>query len=79
MKFLKNIKIQLKNNSYPIIIGKNVLKNFNTFYSQYCKNSKKILFVSNAQIPTKYIKTIRAVFVPNNRKLFSNYSVWRKK
>jgi 3-dehydroquinate synthase len=60
MKFLKNIKIQLKNNSYPIIIGKNVLKNFNTFYSQYCKNSKKILFVSNAQIPTKYIKTIRA-------------------
>lgn len=60
MTLLKNIKIKVANNSYPIVLGNNILKNFYQFYFRYCTHSKKILFVSNSQIPDKYLKTIRA-------------------
>ncbi len=59
MKLLKKINIPLKNNKYPIFIGKNILSNFNKFYSKHCNLSKKILFISNLQIPKSYYQQIK--------------------
>ena len=59
MKIIKKINIPLKNNAYPILIGKNILQHFGKFYSNYCKNSKKILIISNSQIPNKYIQEVK--------------------
>ncbi len=60
MTLLKNIKIKVANNSYPIVLGNNILKIFINFIFVTAHIQKKVLFVSNSQIPNKYLKTIRA-------------------
>ena len=70
MRSLKNITIKLTNNNYPIVLGNNILNKFYKFYLRHCAHSKKILFVSNSQIPNKYLKTIRAS-LPKKIKHFS--------
>ena len=68
MKILKKITISLKNSSYPILIGENILKNFNQHYLRYCKNSKKILIISNKKIPKKYINELKKTISKKNKK-----------
>ena len=58
MSIQKKLKIKLTHTNYPIFIGSDILKNFNKILKTYCKDSNKILFVSNSTISKKYIKKI---------------------
>ena len=50
MNYPKKINIRTEGDTYPILIGKNILKNFNKNYLQFCSKSKKILFITNTYI-----------------------------
>jgi 3-dehydroquinate synthetase len=59
MNYPKKINIRTEGDTYPILIGKNILKNFNKNYLQFCSKSKKILFITNTKIPNRYFYSIK--------------------
>ena len=59
MNYPKKINIRTEGGSYPILIGNNILKNFNKNYLQFCSKSKKILFITNTKIPNRYFYSIK--------------------
>ena len=63
MNYPKKINIRTESGSYPILIGNNILKNFNKNYLQFCPKSKKILFITNTKIPNKYFYSIKKTII----------------
>jgi len=59
MNYQKKISIRTESGTYPILIGNNILKNFNKNYLKFCSKSKKILFITNAKIPNRYFYSIK--------------------
>jgi len=66
MNYPKKINIRTEGGSYPILIGNNILKNFNKNYLQFCPKSKKILFITNTKIPNKYFYSIKKMLPKKN-------------
>ncbi len=56
---MKILKVKTKSKSYPIFIGNNILKNFSKLQRKYLNNSKKILVITNGNIPSRYLVEIK--------------------
>ena len=72
MNYQKKINIRTESNSYPIFIGNNILKNFNKHYLNLCPKSEKILFITNAKIPTKYFNSIEKTLTKKSKYFIMN-------
>ena len=67
MKFTK-IFIETKNQKYPVVIGKNILKKTNFFLKKSFPNTKKIAIITDKGLPTNILKTVRLSLI--NYKIF---------
>ncbi len=53
-----SLKVNLKNNSYPIIIGENIIKNSGAEIIKVIKKTNKFLIVTDKNIPKIFIKSV---------------------
>ncbi len=65
------IKVNLNNNSYPIIIGKNLLNNTGAEIRSVAPKAKKFLLITDKNIPTSYIRSILSSIKSKNKYLFT--------
>ena len=66
---IKNIRVNLKNNSYPIILSDSY-KDSLTFFQKYVPN-KKVFIISDSIVAGLYLKTIEKFMKENKFNLFS--------
>ena len=52
------LKIKIKNQSYNVIIGQNLIKNFSEILSANSIDFKKCLLVVDNKVPKKFLKKI---------------------
>ncbi len=65
------IKVNLNNNSYPIIICKNLLKNTGAEIKKIIPKAKKFLLITDKNIPKSYIRSIFSSLRSKNKYLFT--------
>ena len=65
------IKVNLNNNSYPIIIGKNLLNNTGAEIRKVAPKAKKFLLITDKNIPNSYIRSILSSIKSKNKYLFT--------
>ena len=79
-KLIKKIKINIPNNSYTITLGRHLLKNVDKYFDV----NRKILIVTDDNIPSKYIKSVKSkikdchVLVIKNGEKNKNFANYQK-
>ena len=64
------IKVNLKNNSYPVIISKNLLNNTGSEIKKIIPKAKKFLLITDKNIPRSYIHSILSSLKTKEKYLF---------
>ena len=64
------IKVNLKNNSYPVIISKNLLNNTGAEIKKIIPKAKKFLLITDKNIPKSYIHSILSSLKTKEKYLF---------
>jgi len=65
---VNNLKIKTKNNTYPIIIGNNLLKNFINIIKKNSLNFNQCLIVIDSKVPKKFLNQIK-LSLKNKKKI----------
>ena len=65
---VNNLKIKTKNNTYPIIIGNNLLKNFFNIIKKNSLNFNQCLIVIDSKVPKKFLNQIK-LSLKNKKKI----------
>jgi len=65
------IKVNLNNNSYPIIICKNLLNNTGAEIKKVIPKAKKFLLITDKNIPKSYVRSILSSIKSKNKYLFT--------
>ena len=65
------IKVNLNNNSYPIVIGKNILNNTGPEIKRIIPKANKFLLITDKNIPKSYIRSILSSIKSNNKYVFT--------
>ena len=65
------IKVNLNNNSYPIVIGKNILNNTGPEIKRIIPKANKFLIITDKNIPKSYIRSILSSIKSNNKYVFT--------
>ena len=65
------IKVNLNNNSYPIIIGKDLLNNTGSEIKKIIPKAKKFLLITDKNIPKSYIRSILSSIKSKNKYVFT--------
>ena len=66
---ITKINVKLKNGTYQIVIGENILSSCNQFIKKVCPKTKKIALLIDRNVPNKFIKIIS--------KSLKNYKVFK--
>ena len=69
------LKIKIKNQSYNVIIGQNLIKNFSEILSANSIDFKKCLLVVDNKIPKKFLKKI--VSTLKKKKIYLSFQLKR--
>ncbi len=65
------IKVNLNNNSYPIIISKNLLNNAGAEIKKAIPKAKRFLLITDKNIPKTYIRSILSSIKSKDKYLFT--------
>ena len=71
---MKKIIVKLKDRSYPILIGKNILSNKNILNNIKEKN---IVFVTNKKIKTLHLSKIKNNFIKKNQIILNDGEIYK--
>ena len=61
-----NLKIKIKNQSYNVIIGSNIIKNFSKILNDNLISFNKCLLIIDNKVPKKHIKKINFLLKKKN-------------
>ena len=65
-----NIKIRTKNNSYPIVIGNNLIMNLMKVIKKNCLDFNRCLMIVDKKIPKKFLNQIKLALSNKDKSIY---------